>query len=192
MYTYDWMFMSFATITSCCCVLFFKKDNINVVSITALVLAMSLVEFFAFSYLIPLESETLPMIWLGSIVYGVQLILFAITCLLLLMRIRLLKLLFHRYRGVAPTYAEGLIALSLFLSSILMGLMFLENVLRNAVDLGFKGEFFGSLTKLTLIYDSYEILAYAFRSITCAFLVSMLFVVEIDTSKLVEPVKSNQ
>ncbi|KZN33997.1 hypothetical protein [Pseudoalteromonas luteoviolacea] len=176
--------ISFITILSCCGVLIYRKDNINAVSVTMLILTMSLLELLAFNYIIPLESETLPMIWLGSIVYGAQLILFACTCLLILMRIRLLQKLFRRNNTIAPTYTEGLIALSLFLSCILMGLMFLENIIRNAVDLGFQGAFFGTLTKLTLVYDSYEILAFSIRSITCALIVSMFFVVEIDTDKL--------
>ncbi|OCQ21441.1 hypothetical protein A7985_12575 [Pseudoalteromonas luteoviolacea] len=176
--------MSFVTMISCCGVLLYRKDNINAVSITILILVMSILELVAFNYVIPLESDTLPMIWLGSIVYGTQLILFALTCLLILLRIRLLQKLFRCDKTVAPTYAEGLIALSLFLSCILMTLMFIENIIRNAVDLGFQGTFFSALTKLTLIYDNYEILAFSIRASICALIASMLFAVEIDTTKL--------
>ncbi|ESP92408.1 hypothetical protein N483_23795 [Pseudoalteromonas luteoviolacea NCIMB 1944] len=186
-YSYDWVFMSLATISCCFGVLLLRIDNINAKSIAILILAMSLFEFTSFNYLIPLESDTLPMIWLGTIVYGVQFTLFLSTSFLLLLRVRLTKHFFNQVPHVAPTYAEGLIAFSLFLTAILMALMLIENLLRNAIDLGFNNDFFGVLTKLTIIYDSYEIIAYTLRAILCALLISMLFVVEIDTSKLQEP-----
>ncbi|KID55995.1 hypothetical protein JF50_16895 [Pseudoalteromonas luteoviolacea] len=188
-YSYDWMFMSFATISFCFGVLLLRIDNINAVSITALILAMSLFEFVSFNYLIPLESETLPMIWLGSIVYGVQLLLFLSTCIVLLLRVRLTKQLFKQTHNIAPTYAEGLIAFCLFMTTMLMALMLIENFVRNTIDLGFTNHFFGTLTHLTVVYDSYEIIAYTLRASICALLISMLFVVEIDTAKLVEQSK---
>ncbi|MDK1289831.1 hypothetical protein [Pseudoalteromonas umbrosa] len=121
-----------------------------------------IIEFLAFKFLIPLEPGAFPMIYLGAMVFGAQLIFCIATFFTYMYRPIVSLKLTGRFQ---MHYSDSILMWLFAYEGVVCLLALLENTLRNSSP---------ELHNITFVYDNFELLTYLARAGMAGMLFTML------------------
>ncbi|TQF72640.1 hypothetical protein [Pseudoalteromonas luteoviolacea] len=136
----------------------------NISHISMILVIVTLVEHVTFAYgLVNLGQLGDNFLIIGTIVFGLQILINLLAVLLFMFRVQISRL-FSSSSKIILTDFDGLFHWLFIAAGFVNVLALVENALRNA--LGWHS--------LTFIYDTYEIYGYALMAIACGLLLTML------------------
>ncbi|KZW99003.1 hypothetical protein JL49_20115 [Pseudoalteromonas luteoviolacea] len=136
----------------------------NISHISMILVIVTLIEHLTFAYgLVNLGQLGDNFLIIGTIVFGLQILINLLAILLFMFRVQISRL-FSNSSKIILTDFDGLFHWLFIAAGFVNVLALIENALRNA---------FG-WHSLTFIYDTYEIYGYALMAIACGLLLTML------------------
>ncbi|RZM80361.1 hypothetical protein C3B51_12440 [Pseudoalteromonas rubra] len=168
-------------------VMYIKRKNINVLHIGGIVLITALLEYVII-LLVPLRGD-IPTVYWGTFIFGAQILICYITIRVLVLRTYLSRKYLIKYNSdkvgdVNLTHAEGILAGTYRIITIVMWLALAEYILRNLDQLGINNEISNLFQNWRFVYDNYEFAIYPLRAFVSGVVLSMLFVTKLDTERL--------
>ncbi|WDE11759.1 hypothetical protein [Thalassomonas haliotis] len=162
--------ISIVIISSLLLIMWMKRDNINVVHLCGIILAVYLLEMVIFENFIITESETMSYLWINAIIFAfhffIDLLLFVLVAIRAPLTRGWLESKGRPHDHVFIHNSEFALT-SLFVVFMFFDLLALgENFLRHLDELGFSGDIAGLFADWTGIYYHYETVKSALLGLT--------------------------